>query len=375
MEKIHLVIFGGDSYEHEISVISAIQAMKQYPNCKAIYIAPDGIWYEGDNLKELSTYQNQTYKKNKQVTILPNSKCLYHKKGKKVKAYKQIEDVLCVFHGDKMEGGAMASLFEQNGIPYSCSPMLGSAIIQSKAISEYLFKGLEIQRLPFLVINKKEYIINCENIKDKIRKDIEYPIILKPSSLGSSIGIQVVHNEKDLDEAITVAFSFDEEVLLQKYLENMIELNIAIYRYQGELHLSKIEQPLKHEEILSFADKYQQGDKEGMSSLTRILEPHIDINKKDIIEQTAIKVYDTLSLSGVVRFDYMVDEKTNMLYLNEVNNIPGSLAFYLFDLPYDELIKRLMIEAHKKQERKKQKEITFSVLSHLNGSKLGKLHK
>lgn len=375
MEKIHLVIFGGDSYEHEISVISAIQAMKQYPNCKAIYIAPDGIWYEGDNLKELSTYQNQTYKKNKQVTILPNSKCLYHKKGKKVKAYKQIEDVLCVFHGDKMEGGAMASLFEQNGIPYSCSPMLGSAIIQSKSISEYLFKGLEIQRLPFLVINKKEYIINCENIKDKIRKDIEYPIILKPSSLGSSIGIQVVHNEKDLDEAITVAFSFDEEVLLQKYLENMIELNIAIYRYQGELHLSKIEQPLKHEEILSFADKYQQGDKEGMSSLTRILEPHIDINKKDIIEQTAIKVYDTLSLSGVVRFDYMVDEKTNMLYLNEVNNIPGSLAFYLFDLTYDELIKRLMIEAHKKQERKKQKEITFSVLSHLNGSKLGKLHK
>lgn len=375
MEKVHVVIFGGDSYEHEISIISAIQAMKQYISCKAIYIAPNGVWYEGDNLKELSTYQNGTYKKNKQVTILPNSTWLYHKKGKKVKAYKEIEDVLCVFHGDKMEGGAMASLFEQNHIPYSCSPMLGSAIVQSKTISEYLLCGLGISRLPFCVIKKSDYLSNTTLSKDTIKENIGYPLILKPSSLGSSIGISVVHKEEELDEALQHAFLFDEEVLVQKYLDNMTELNIAIYAYQGQLHLSKIEQPLKHEEILSFADKYQQGDKEGMSSLTRILQPSIDKEVKQNIEKIASLVYHTLSLSGVVRFDFMVDENTKTLYLNEINNIPGSLAFYLYDEPYSQLLKRLMIEAHKKQNNKKEKEITFHVLSNLNGSKLGKLHK
>lgn len=375
MDKVHIVIFGGDSYEHEISIISAVQAMKQLKDCKAVYIALDGTWYEGDNLKELESYKNSAFKKNKQITILPNSKYLYLKKGKKLKAYYEIEDVLCVFHGNLMEGGGMSSLFELNHIPYSCSPTLGSAIVQSKAKAEYCLSGMGIDRLPYVVANKQTFGKEKEHILSKIKEQLSYPVILKPSNLGSSIGIAVVHEENELDSALQTAFGFDEEVLIQGYLSNMKEVNIALYEYQGGLHCSKIEEPLKQEEILSFADKYQKGEKEGMSGLSRILDPILKDGQKEEIEHIAKSVYQTLSLSGVVRFDFMIDMDTDHLYLNEINNIPGSLAFYLFGLSYDELIRRLLVEAHKKNAQVKKKEISFCVLNTLSSSKLGKLHK
>ena len=375
MNKQHIVLFGGDSFEHEISIISAIQVMNQIEHCIPVYIALDGNWYTGENLKNIKTYQNHDYVKNKKVTILPNDQRLYVKKRKKWKPWIEIEDVVCVLHGDVLEGGAVAGLLELNHIAYTSSSIVGSSIVQSKVKSEYILQGMHIDRLPYFAIQKSTYYENPSKTIKKILQTLPFPMIIKPSMLGSSIGIKVVYDQQQLESAVQFCFQYDEELLVQQYITNAKEINIALYRYQNEIYLSRMEEPIKKENILSFADKYQQGDKEGMAQAVRIMDPDLTKQQKKQIEWIAKEVYAKLSLSGVVRIDFLLDIDTEKVYLNEINNIPGSLAYYLFDIEFAELMRRLQIEAHYRQQNRLQKNVRFVVLQQYQNGKIGKLTK
>lgn len=375
MEKKKLVLFGGASYEHEISVISAVQAMMNNEDLVPVYISQSGEWYIGDNLKKLDCYANMGYLKNKEVTILPNSKILYLKRRKKYIPLYEIECVVCIFHGGFMEGGGVAGLLELAGIPYTQSGIAGSSIVQSKTMCELVLQGMDIERLPFLIVKEKDFFVETKMITDYIEENIQFPCIIKPSNLGSSIGIGVVFSKNELSQKLATAFEYDDEVLVQKYLEKKKEINIAMFEKQGKLIVSNLEQPMSQSEILTFAEKYQNGNKEGMAGLIRNLAPKLTKKQEQYIKNTAQKIYKTLNLFGVVRMDFLIDLESQNVYLNEINNIPGSLAYYLFEEEYGELLNIYIKEGLRRCVSKRVINVPFVVLKNMENNGLSKLNK
>ena len=202
---------------------------------------------------------------------------------------------------------------------------------------------------------------------------ITFPCIVKPAKLGSSIGISKCENKEELINALNLAFVFDLEVLIEPFLENFKEYNIALLKQNNEIVFSQIEQPLKKDEILSFQDKYLKNSKvKGMESLDRLIPANIELNEKKLIQKYAQKIYNALNFNGVIRIDFIWFN--NKIYLNEINSIPGSLANYLFDIPYNLLLENIIKEETKQFKDKDLLTYTFES-SVLNLEHNNKLHK
>lgn len=333
MKKNLVLIFGGVSPEHDISIITAMQVfsvLKDDYNILLIYINKDGQWYNLPNDTNISFFPIRCYKKLKIVSILPNAKYLYLKKLNRFVKYKIIDVAINCMHGINGEDGSIASIFQLNNIPYVNSSILGSSIACDKVVFKLVVNGLNIKSVDSFAIYKSSFFKNkAKNIKH-ILGSINFPLIIKPSKLGSSIGIKICHNENELIENIRFCFQFDEKLLIEKYLSEIREINIAILKNENELVLSELEEPIKTNEILSFEEKYLSQDKLGMQALTRKLPADIDLKIKNKIESYAKKIYKALDLNGVGRFDFIID-KNNEVYINELNVIPGSYAYYLFE--------------------------------------------
>lgn len=380
MENL-VVIFGGESTEHDISIISALQAMENLDKSKynilPVYVSKSGEWYYGGKLKDIKIYKTDDYKKLKKVCIVPVSQWLYAKTLHGYKKLTKIDCILAVFHGKNGEDGTMQGLFELAKIPYTSSDVLGCSIGMDKIIQKQIFAYNKVPILPFYWFTKSEYLKNKDEILNNT--EFDFPKIVKPCNLGSSIGINVCKNIEQLENAIEVALKFDNKVVVEKALTNFKEINISVMQDIDELLVSDIEQPKNWKEFLDFEEKYLASINK--SSKTATKKSKIKISKTLLADISGYSksLYRNLGLKGVVRFDYMIDKDTNRLYLNEINVIPGSLAFYLWEnigIRYSNLLDK-MIENAKQEQTKKEKLQTIYISDVLSksGNSIGKLRK
>lgn len=382
MKENLAVIFGGVSCEHDISIISAIQAIKNidtnFYNIIPIYITKSGVMLTGKKLTELSTFSNMNYKKFKPVTFVSGSNNLYLKSLFGYIKKQNINVALVVMHGENGEDGKIMSMLSLCGIPYSACDQMQSAICMDKCVFKDYLKGLKINTVSGLTVFDYDYFNNPEKVKKQVLKQLNYPVILKPATLGSSIGIKIANNESELEAGLVVAFNYCNKVLIESYLSDITEINVALLGLNNDVTISETEQPVKQNDILTFDNKYMGNSSAGMANLKRIIPADVSAEIVEEVKQTALKIFNSLSLKGVVRFDFIVDNKTNKVYVNELNTIPGSLAFYLFnpiDITYKQLINKLIKFAYiaHDNEQKLIKTFNSSVLDKTNiGSGLKK---
>jgi D-alanine-D-alanine ligase len=367
-----IVFFGGKSCEHDISIITAVQAISAADKSKyiirPIYVGREGGFYIGKDFDKLGTFRNFNSSKAKAVYLRPADNGVYSGKKRLFSA----DCALMCMHGLNGEDGSLQGLLELSGIPYTSPSVMASALSMDKIVSKFFFKGLGLKVVPFAWFDKADYIKDRKKVIATVEK-LKYPIIVKPSNLGSSIGISVCRDREGLEEGLEIALGFDNRVLVEKALEDFIEINCSVIGNCGEAKASACEQPVKREQILSFADKYlAEGGKKsasGMQGMLRALPAPIPDEKTAYIRESSEKVFLALGMSGVIRIDYILEGEN--AYINEVNTIPGSLSYYFWEhegKSFSELIDGLVEGAI--AERKRKDALTYAFKSEvLKGGK------
>ncbi len=386
--KIKLgVVFGGETVEHEVSIISALQAINNLDKDKyeviPLYISKDRTWYTGPMIMEIDFYKD--FDNNKKFA----KKVVLYKKGNKFylqnttglfrKDITDIDIILPVVHGNNVEDGTLAGYLDTIGIPYVGSHVLGSALGQDKVVMKQVMKSAGIPIVDYVWFYDSEYATDKDEILDRIKK-LGYPVVVKPATLGSSVGITYVKSNKDIEEAIDTAISYDVKIVVEKAIENLVEVNSSVLGNYESQRVSPLEEVMGLDEILSYSDKYLSGSKtksggsKGMASASRIIPARISKKLTEDIQNTSKEVFKLLNFSGVVRIDYLIDSKTQKYYVNEPNTIPGSLSFYLWKedkLKYKDLLDEMISIAIREYKNKSKKTRSFesNILSGFNGSK------
>lgn len=381
-----LVIYGGETTEHEVSIISALQAMSNLDESKyeviPLYIAKDKTWYTGNMLKEIEFYKDldNNIKFANRVVLLKKGKSFVLKKvdGLFNKEITNIDIVLPVVHGSGIEDGSLAGYLDTIGVPYVGSKVLGGAVGQDKVVMKQILESAHLPIVDYTYFYDNEYLEDEDEILNNIKK-LGYPVVVKPATLGSSIGITFVENDKSIKEAINEAIKYDNKIVVEKAVQNLIEVNASVignYEYQK---VSPLEEVMGLDEILSFADKYlgnskTKGSSKGMASTSRIIPARIDDKLTNEIKEASKKVFKLLNLSGVCRIDYLIDSKTKKYYVNEPNTCPGSLSFYLWkedNLEYKDMLDEIITLGIKdyKNRLKKVKSFDSNILNGFSGSK------
>ena len=384
--KIKLgVFFGGRSVEHEVSIITAIQAIGKIDKVKyeviPIYIAKDGTWYTGRMLLDIDIYSDLELLKRyaKEVTLYNKEGKFYlqNKNGFLKRIVTEIDMAFPIMHGTNGEDGSLQGYFETIGIPYAESGVYASAVGQDKIFMKQIFKENSVNIVKYKWFFDTDYL----NSPEKVIKDCEklaYPMIVKPATLGSSVGIQVCHTSLELKEAILDAISYDSKVLVEEMVSNLKEVNISVLGNYEHQELSVIEEVGTKNELLTYEDKYIggkcKGASKGMASAKRLIPANISENLANDVREMAIKAFRALNSSGVVRIDFLIDTKEEKVYVNEINSIPGSLSFYLWDKTdkeYPELLEEVINLGIVNYKNKNKKTITFesNILDGFHGLK------
>lgn len=391
------VFFGGKSVEHEVSIITAIQAIENMDKEKydvvPIYITKDNKMYVGDLIGDISNYKdidnllkNSTQimlaQKDNKVALLRCEKKLF-----KDNVYDYIDIAFPIVHGTNVEDGTLQGFLKMFNIPYTGCDVLSSSVGMDKYVCKCVLKDNNIPTLSCKCVSSRDYNENSDKIMKDIEKEFKYPVIVKPINLGSSVGIKIAKDKKELKDAIENAFEYSRKILVERAIKNLKEINCSVVGDYEFAKASECEEPVKTDEILSYKDKYISGGKKGgaqksMNASVLKLPADIDKKTKARIQELALKTFDVLGCSGVIRIDFMIDKDTNEIYVNEVNTIPGSLSFHLWkatDLPYNKLLDEL-IELALKRNRE-DNNITYSFdsnilsgvsMNSLKGSKLNK---
>lgn len=351
MKKNILIFYGGESVEHDISIITALQVMQNYEdsyNLIPIYIGRNGVWQVADNMREVSVYKDFTKRaKNlRYVTLIMGKPYIAFKKMGKYGKYLAVSGAILCTHGRFGEDGCLQGLLDACHIPYTSCNAKSSALCMDKIFMKDILISRKIPYVEYVAFDSLEFASLKDKIIKKIEERIGYPVILKPANLGSSIGISVCHDKMELIEAIETALKFDDRILAEKYLQEVKEYNCACFVYDNVLHVSDVSTVKNKGEIFSFEDKYLIDND--------LSEVKADKNLFSLIKNLTKKVYKAFNCFGVVRVDFLYDLKTNRLFVNEINSIPGSLAFYLFkDIKFKELISALIEESFIRFESKK----------------------
>ena len=387
MKKNIVVLFGGRSTEHDISIITGMQTLnaldKNKYNVVPIYISREGTWFSGKPLFFIETFKAFEKKKKGviEVSILPSSKALFQHTKLRLKKLLYIDCAVFCMHGINGEDGTLQGLFELANIPYTSSGVLSSAITIDKVFMKKIFENLRLPILPYFYFNSNNYTFS--KVLTRVKKEFDFPVIIKPARLGSSIGIKVCRTEQELEEGINLAKQFDNKIIIETLVENLREINCSVLGYLNECKTSSLEEPINHKNILSFEDKYlnKTGEKTQKNfNFLRILPAKLDKNLEKRIKTMSELIFKEFECKGVIRIDYIIDEDKNELFINEVNTIPGSLSFYLWKekgTSFEVLLDELILGAIKSHEEKNKFNLLFesNVLEHISGGKSGKKTK
>lgn len=383
------VFFGGKSVEHEVSVISGLQAYNSFDRDKyepiPIYITKDNELYTGEAVADIANFRNIPALLQKSIRVffmcekgqVQLVRYPVKKMGNSVVA--QIDVAFPVVHGANVEDGSLQGFLRHYNVPFAGCDVAASAVTMDKYVMKTVLKDNGIPVLDCVTLNVKEYERDEEAAYGKVENRIGYPVIVKPVNLGSSVGIKVAKDHESLREALEYAFTFGSRVLVEHAITNLREINCAVLGDYEEAEASECEEPISSDEILSYEDKYVAGGKggsEGMRTARRELPADLEPQKREEIRQMAVKTFQVLNCSGVSRIDFMIDRDTDQVYVNEINPIPGSLAFYLWEAmgkPYAELLDDMVGLALKREREEKSVLTSFdsNILqsANLSGSK------
>ncbi|MDR9418964.1 D-alanine--D-alanine ligase family protein [Gracilimonas sp.] len=367
-QKNLIVAFGGMSPEHEVSVLTAIQAISALEesnyNCIPLYITKSGRWLTGEKLLDLSNYKNLSQleadctscafvKDDTGKTFLKEQDGGgFFSKPKSQSVYA----VLCAFHGSEGENGSFQGVCEMMNIPYSGSGVLGSSLGMDKVKAKTIATSNGIPVTKAVNFYESDWEKEQDDIIT-VAEEYEYPLIVKPVSLGSSIGVAIADNREELIDAVETAFRYDAHLLIEEAVNPLMEINCSVIGTPDDCRASVCEKPLGQTETLSFEDKYQSGEggDKGMASADRVIPADIsdDLTKK--IQKLAVKTFSALDAAGLARLDFLVNANTEEVYFNEINTIPGSFSFYLWEesgLSFDALLEELVDIGLKRHRQK-----------------------
>ena len=395
------VLFGGKTVEHEISVISAIQAMGYLNRDKydviPVYITKNNEFYVGENVGKIESYTDiNALIKSSQRVIMVNEGgktqlIKYPQKMFSKPVYDYIDIAFPVVHGTNVEDGTLQGYLKMFNIPYVGCDVLSSAVGMDKYVMKTVLKDNGIPVLDCKCYTANIYDEDSERVVDEIEKAIGYPVIVKPVNLGSSIGISKAENRSELFDSLDTAFHYATKVLVETAVQNLKEINCSVLGDYESAEASECEEPVSSDKILTFAEKYigdgsskgAKGTKggvksspsgsKGMATLKRKIPADITDGQRTEIREMAVKAFKCLGCNGVSRIDFMMDTASGKIWLNEINTIPGSLSFYLWEplgVSYPELLDRMISFALKRE--REESGITYSFDSNvLQGVKLG----
>ncbi len=371
--KIKLaVLFGGKSVEHEISIISAVQAMRYINKEKyelvPVYITKSNEMYYGDMLTEIEEFTNIKALIKKCIPVhfaIENGRTYLVSSESKLFKKKEISEIDLAFpivHGTNCEDGTLHGYLKMMNLPLVGCDLTASAIGMDKYYMKTVFNDNGIPVLDCKCFTAKDYTTDTESVIESIEQSIAYPVIVKPVNLGSSVGISKAKDRNELGDALSNAFNFASKVLVEKAVENLKEINCSVLGDTDDAKASECEEPVNSDEILSYEEKYLKGSKggakggsKGMASLSRKIPADITPEQRETIRAMAVKAFKCLGCNGIVRIDFMIDTQSGEIYLNEINTIPGSLSFYLWEplgVSYTELLDEMIalgIKRHREQ--------------------------
>lgn len=369
MKKNIAVIFGGRSCEHDISILTALQAMGNLDKKKyeiyPVYLL-DGCFYTG-KLKNISAFTPFISDEHKKICLIEGS---FYECEKRMKLCFKPDVALLTTHGGEGEDGSLQGLLEVHRIPYTSAGVAPSAVCMNKAITKELFENKLLNILKYTLIYKEEIESDMLKAMEKIESVLDYPVIVKPCSLGSSIGIEVARDRVGLEHALSVAACFDREIIVERALVDFVEINCAVLSDGDEIIVGETEQPISWNSFLTYDDKYMSGGK--MSAAKRIIPAPVSDEVNNEVKESAKRLFSELNLKGVVRIDYLYDTVQKKLFINEINTIPGSLAFYLFEplgISFQDLLDKLIKGAEVWDLKKKKNSFKFEsqVLKNFSG--------
>ncbi|OQY00767.1 MAG: D-alanine--D-alanine ligase [Bacteroidetes bacterium 4572_117] len=368
------VFFGGRSVEHEVSIISAIQAINAFTKFKyelvPVYISKKGTWYTGADLTAVENYKDipKLLLKCKKVYLSPTygDYNLYNVKSGifKSQVVKKLDIAFPILHGSSGEDGSIQGLFELIGIPYVGSDLRSSAIGIDKITTKAVLRENGLPTVEHVWFTDRNWFDNQDTIYKKIQ-ELGFPLIVKPADLGSSIGISKVNSKDELSDAIELAGSFSNKIVVEKIISPLKEINCSVLGDSHKANASVCEEPMRSGDILSYKDKYMSEGKtsKGMSSTQRKIPADLSNDLTKEIQELAVDTFKSLGCSGVARIDFLVNRKTNKVFINEVNTIPGSLSFYLWEATnkkYAELLDDLISIALKRKRENNNLMVSYT---------------
>lgn len=380
------MLFGGKSVEHEVSVISGIQAILSMDTDKyeviPVYMTKKNEMYIGEDIGNIEAYKdiNALLSKSQRV-IMINDNGHVKLTGFPVKKFgknpeQEIDIAFPVVHGTNVEDGAFQGYLKTIGIPFVGCDVTASAIGMDKFIMKAVLKEGNVPVLDARLYTLSDYA-DMDTLFDNVEKEIGYPAIVKPVNLGSSVGISVAKDRIELTNSIDDAFRYATKILVEHAISKLREINCAVLGDENDAIASECEEPLHTDEILSYEDKYvsnsKSGGSKGMASVSRKIPAELSPEKREEIRNLAVKAFKLLGCNGVARIDFMIDEEKGKLYFNEINTIPGSLSFYLWEpvgIPYKELLTRMIDLCLKRARQEESLTFTFDT-NILNSASFG----
>lgn len=395
------VFFGGRSVEHEISVISALQAINAFDQTKyniiPIYISKQGRWYTGPMTLDIRNYKDMKHltENSEEVYMRPEygDFNLYRANpggglfSKKNPIVDEIHVAIPVLHGSHGEDGMFEGLLETIGIPFAGCDTLSSANGMDKITMKMILRAEGIPVVDYVWFTDKEWASRRDNIIEKVESELGYPVIVKPANLGSSVGIGKAADRNALIEKIDNACKFSRRLIVEHMIEDMMEINCSVLGDCDDYQSSVCEEPISKGDFLSYEEKYGGGAKAGMQASEKRIPADIPVEMSEAIRKMAGDTFRVLSCHGVSRVDVMVDRTDNKIYVNEINTIPGSLSFYLWEesgISFTALMDRLVELALRRKRDTDRKTFTYDanifamgggVKGGVKGAKGGKMNR
>lgn len=368
------ILFGGNSVEHEVSVISGIQAVmsisREDYDVTPVYIAKDGSMYVGPDVGDIDSYKDipALIERSERVVFVKEGEQAFMvsypfkwRGGEKI----PVDLAFPIVHGKNVEDGALPGYFRTIGVPFATCDIASASLCMDKYNSKIVLKANDVPVLDGYCYTTKDYA-NIDTLADDIEGKLGYPVIVKPVDLGSSVGIGVAKDRSSLIDALDDAFTYAGKILVEHAITNLREINCAVLGDENEAVASECEEPLHTEDILSYEDKYmssggKSGGSKGMAGVSRKIPAEITPERREMIRNLAIKAFQVLGCNGVARIDFLWDDDTDEIYFNEINTIPGSMSFYLFEpigMKYETLLDGVIKLALKRQ--REEVALTFS---------------
>lgn len=378
------VVFGGPSTEHDVSILTGLQILDAVDSSRydtlAVYISLEGHWYVGDALRSRKNYipgeavlrtldrvflpvggapedasDGRSSSRPRLVSTAPRSLL-----GRKTRSY-PFDVVLPAMHGTFGEDGTFQGLLNVVGVPYVGCDVLPAAIAMNKSLAKAVVRSIGVPVVPSVSVPRPSGGAFTSLSELAARVDIPFPVCVKPCNLGSSVAVSQAGDRAGLEAALSTVFKFDTAAVVERFVPNLVEYNVAVTRAFGETRVSAIERPIRKEKLLDFRDKYLSGGdadsklaipfSEGMASATRVINPpELTPDRQEQIRSWAARAFEAIDGRGAARIDFLSDEQTGEIWLNEINTLPGSLGYYLWEnakppVSFSELLGGLIDEA------------------------------